>query len=654
MASHKSDRIKGYVRVAAATPRIRVAACLYNAAQILELMEKAAKEEVRLLCLPELCLTGYTCGDLFLQDTLIQGAMEALGFLVEKSASLPLLVVAGTPFAYGGKLFNTAAVFGGGRLLGLVPKTHLPNYNEFYELRHFTPAPQETAVVRFNGEVPLGTRLLFRCESGPSGGSQSGGFQMAVEICEDLWVPVPPSSLHAIAGASIIVNPSASDEVVGKASYRRALVASQSARLVCGYVYVDAGQGESSTDMVFSGHNFICENGEVLAESPPFGNAWTVTDIDLHALEYDRRRINTFGSPFSVDLAPYTVVPFSLDAGLSSLSRPVAPHPFVPKDIREKSVRCETILNMQAAGLEKRLQHTGAQSAILGISGGLDSCLALLVTVRAVKKLNRPLSDVIAVTMPCFGTTPRTKSNARRLCEALGVECREIDVTELVRVHLRDIGHSEAIQNVVYENAQARVRMLTLMNLANQAGGIVVGTGDLSELALGWATYNGDHMSMYGVNAGVPKTLVRHIVKYVADTTPLLAEVLEDILATPVSPELLPPSGDHIRQQTEDLVGPYELHDFFLYHVVRWGRSPKKVYGLSRVAFENVYDPDVILKWLKIFYRRFFAQQFKRSCIPDSPKIGSVSLSPRSDWRMPSDAACEAWLKELEETDEST
>ncbi|MDR2175845.1 MAG: NAD(+) synthase [Synergistaceae bacterium] len=659
--------LSGYVRVAAATPCIRVADCAYNAGRILALMEKAVREEVRLLCLPELCLTGYTCGDLFLQDTLLRGAEEALAFLVEKSADFPLLVVAGTPFVHGGKLFNTAAVFGGGELLGLVPKTHLPNYNEFYELRHFSPAPadfpllKETCTVRFAGrDVPLGTRLLFRYDPGSGSGPRSGsgsagsGFCVAVEICEDLWIPVPPSSFHAMAGASIIVNPSASDEVVGKPAYRRALVAAQSARLVCGYVYADAGRGESSTDMVFAGHNFICENGEVLAESPPFGDGWAATEIDLYALEYDRRRLNTFECAPAL-ASTYTVVPFSLGRGVETpwvetLTRPIEPHPFVPKDAREKRARCEAILDMQSAGLEKRLEHARARTAVLGISGGLDSCLALLVTVRAMKRLGRPLSDICAATMPCFGTTARTKTNARRLSEALGVDCREIDITESVRAHLRDIGHSEDVQDVVYENAQARVRTLTLMDLANRTGGIVVGTGDLSELALGWATYNGDHMSMYGVNAGVPKTLVRHIVQHAAETAaenPFLREVLEDILATPVSPELLPSSGDDIRQQTEDLVGPYELHDFFLYHAVRWGRSPAKIHALSLAAFAGTYGPETVLKWLEVFYRRFFAQQFKRSCLPDGPKIGSVSLSPRSDWRMPSDASCEAWLKEL-------
>ncbi|MDR1875463.1 MAG: NAD(+) synthase [Synergistaceae bacterium] len=639
----------GYVRVAAGTPSIRVADCAYNAERILALMEKAGREEVRVLCLPELCITGYTCGDLFLQETLLRGAEDALAFLVEKSSTIPVLVVAGLPIVEGGKLFNTAAVFCGGKLLGLVPKSNIPNYNEFYELRHFSPAPQEMRTVRFDGrDVPLGVRLLFQCES-------ERALRLAVEICEDLWVPVPPSCFHAMAGATVVANLSASDEVIGKAPYRRSLVAGQSARLVCGYLYADAGHGESSTDMVFAGHNLVCENGEVLSESPPFGSGWAMTEIDLHALEYDRRRMNTFPSnPAPSDPAGYVVVPFSLDTRLSLdpgrffLHRPVAPHPFVPGDEGEKNARCEAILDMQVAGLVRRLEHVRARTAVLGISGGLDSCLALLVTARAFSALDRPASDILAVTMPCFGTTTRTKSNARRLCGALGIDCREIDVTDSVRGHLRDIGASEETRDVVYENAQARVRTLTLMDLANRSGGIVVGTGDLSELALGWATYNGDHMSMYGVNAGVPKTLVRHIVGHVAETTPALMEVLTDILATPVSPELLPPSGDAISQQTENIVGPYELHDFFLYHIVRRGRPPARVAALARVAFGDAYSSGEILKWLRVFYRRFFAQQFKRSCLPDGPKIGSVSLSPRGDWRMPSDAACEAWLRELD------
>ncbi|MDR3230303.1 MAG: NAD(+) synthase [Synergistaceae bacterium] len=639
----------GYVRVAAATPAIRVADCLHNAERILALMERAEREQVRLLCLPELCLTGYTCGDLFLQETLLCEARKALSLLVAESSKFSLLVVAGLPLAHGGKLFNTAAVFDGGELLGFVPKSYIPNYGEFYELRHFSPAPPDTRTVRFDGhDVPLGTRVLFQCEDEPD-------FRLAVEICEDLWIPAPPSSFHAMAGATVVANPSASDEVIGKAAYRRSLVAGQSARLVCAYLYADAGNGESSTDMVFAGHNLICENGGVLSESPPFGDGWAVTEIDLRSLEYDRRRMNTFPS----DASGYAIVPFALDMRLSLdgespsgarvLHRFVDPHPFVPKDVEEKNARCEAILDMQAAGLAQRLEHVRAKTAVIGVSGGLDSCLALLVTARAFVRLDRPMSDIVAVTMPCFGTTARTKSNAWKLCERLGVDCREIDVTDSVRSHLRDIGAPEATRDVVYENAQARVRTLTLMDLANRSGGIVVGTGDLSELALGWATYNGDHMSMYGVNAGVPKTLVRHIVSHVAEITPALTEVLTDILATPVSPELLPPSGDEIGQHTEEIIGPYELHDFFLYHVVRRGQPPAKVFALATIAFGDAYSPDVILKWLKVFYRRFFAQQFKRSCLPDGPKIGSVSLSPRGDWRMPSDAASAAWLRELDD-----
>jgi NAD+ synthase (glutamine-hydrolysing) len=631
--------LDGYVRVAAATPLIRVADCAYNAERILSLMTRAAEDGVKLLCLPELCVTGYTCGDLFLQDTLLEEASDALSYLVEKSSEIPVITVAGAPLSHAGKLFNTAAVFGCGKLLCFVPKTYVPNYGEFYELRHFSPAPAEMTAVRFRGrDVPFGVRSIFRCDDERS-------FKFAVEICEDLWVPSPPSCSHAMAGAAVILNLSASDETIGKAAYRRALAAGQSARLVCGYVYADAGHGESSNDMVFAGHNFICENGEVLSESPPFKDGWAAAEIDLCAIEHDRRRINTWGS----HSGGYAEISFSLDVRTRSLRRRVDPHPFVPGDENEKNLRCEAILDMQAAGVGKRVEHTAAKTAVIGISGGLDSCLALLVTARAFAKLNRPMSDIIAVTMPCFGTTSRTRSNAMRLCEAIGIKCREINITDSVRGHLKDIGASEEVRDVVYENAQARVRTLVLMSLANQSGGIVIGTGDLSELALGWATYNGDHMSMYGVNAGVPKTLVRHIVKYVADETPQLSDVLRDILATPVSPELLPPSGDDISQQTEDIVGPYELHDFFLYHVVRWGRRPARVFAMCELAFAGSYSPDVILKWLRVFYRRFFAQQFKRSCLPDGPKIGSVTLSPRGDWRMPSDADSAAWLKELDE-----
>ncbi|GHV45594.1 NAD(+) synthase [Synergistales bacterium] len=646
----------GYVRVGAATPSIKVADCAYNARAILALMEKAAGEGVHVLCLPELCVTGYTCGDLFLQKKLLEDAKEALSFLVSESRNFPLVAVVGMPLSDGASLYNVASVFASGKLLGFVPKSHIPNYNEFYELRHFTPAHRDTLYiqnpVKTDEAVPFGTRLLF----GPKGEGVPLGLKIAVEICEDLWVPIPPSSSHALAGADVILNLSASNELVGKAQYRKSMAEGQSARLMCAYVYADAGRGESSTDMVFAGHNLICENGVTLAESKPFGaENFVISDVDLDAIESDRRRVNTFSASDAKSPSDYITVSFDLPFGHLSqkLLRFVDPHPFVPSDNSEKSARCEAILDMQAAGLQKRLEHTGG-SAVIGISGGLDSSLALLVTARALLKLSRPLSDLTAVTMPCFGTTSRTKSNAHLLCEALGVKCEEIDISESVRAHLRDIAHSEDDKSVVYENAQARVRTLVLMDIANHLGAIVIGTGDLSELALGWSTYNGDHMSMYAPNAGVPKTLVRHIISHVADASePKLRAVLEDILATPVSPELLPPSGNDILQQTEDIIGPYELHDFFLYHVLRRARAPRAVYALALRAFaeDSAYGPDVILRWLKVFYRRFFAQQFKRSCLPDGPKIGSVSLSPRGDWRMPSDASASAWLDELDTLD---
>jgi NAD+ synthase (glutamine-hydrolysing) len=632
----------GYIRAAAGTPEIRAAHCEYNARRIIELMRRASRENAGLLCLPELCVTGYTCGDLFLQRTLLDEAKEALRLLIQESADCPLVVVAGLPVEHQSKLYNAAAVVCEGKLLGLVPKSFIPNYGEFYELRHFVPAGGELSAFRLDGkEVPFGVKLLFQSARVPE-------FKLGVEICEDLWTPAPPSSFHAMAGATVVANLSASDETVGKAAYRRTLAAGQSARLVCGYVYADSGYGESSSDLIFAGHDLVCENGVVLAESKPFKEGWAVSEMDLRAMLHDRRRLNTFG--YRAD--GYVTVEFGgapVAAGVSALTRRVDPHPFVPGNEGEREARCEDILAMQVSGLAKRLDHTGCKTAAVGISGGLDSCLALLVVARAYARLGKPLEDIWAVTMPCFGTTERTRNNAHRLCRALGVTCREIDITKAVRRHLEDIGHSEEDRDVVYENAQARIRTLVLMDLANQADGIVVGTGDLSELALGWATYNGDHMSMYGVNAGVPKTLVRHIVKYVADTcgAPSLESVLLDILATPVSPELLPPSHGDISQQTERLVGPYELHDFFLYHALRWGRAPSAILELAETAFGGVYERDEILKWLRVFYRRFFAQQFKRNCLPDGPKIGSVSLSPRGDWRMPSDAAVEAWLAEI-------
>ncbi|MDD4850808.1 MAG: NAD(+) synthase [Gemmiger sp.] len=633
----------GFLKVAALSPALRVADCDYNAAQIITGMQAAAQRGVRLLCLPELCLTGYTCSDLFLQETLADGAEAALCRVMEATRGLNMVVVAGLPVPVDGKLYNCAAVICEGALLGLIPKSWLPNYGEFYEKRHFAPG-DATAPVRtlhFAGaEVPFGVSLLFACREMPS-------FVLGVEICEDLWAPLPPSCAHALAGATVVANLSASDETVGKAAYRRELVCNQSARLLCGYLYADAGHGESTTDMTFAGHDLIAENGTLLAEAKPFGSALAETELDVGRMLQERLRNTTF--------APrregYRVVEFSLVPAATVLSRAISPTPFVPGDSAARAERCELILRIQAEGLAKRMEHTHARCGVLGISGGLDSCLALLVAVNACKVLGRPPQDIIALTMPCFGTTARTRSNAEILCQALGVQFAEINITDTVNSHFADIGQDPTNYDVTFENCQARVRTLELMDYAGRHGGFVIGTGDLSELALGWATYNGDHMSMYGVNAGVPKTLVRHIVRYAADTAEdaALRAVLLDILDTPVSPELLPAADDGtIAQQTEQLVGPYELHDFYLYYVLRFGFGPAKIYHLALAAFDGRYTPEMLLYWLRNFYKRFFTQQFKRSCLPDGPKVGSVTLSPRGDWRMPSDACNALWMKELD------
>ncbi len=630
----------GFIKVGAATPAIRVADCDHNAQQIILTMQDAAQKGVRLLVLPELCVTGYTCGDLFLQRTLLNGAVNALESIVKASAGLNLLTIVGAPLEHEGKLFNCAVVIYNGTLLGVVPKTNLPNYSEFYELRHFsTPEAHGDTIFILGQEVPFGGKLLFTC-------SQLPEFCVGVEICEDVWVPAPPSLALALAGATVFANLSASDETIGKDSYRRSLITGQSARLVCGYIYADAGEGESSTDMVFAGHNLIAENGVLLGESRLFQNGLLVSELDVGRLSGDRRRLTSF--PFA-DGGCKRVF-FSMPLEETALTRPVERQPFVPSSAYDRNSRAETILSMQSQGLKTRLAHSKSKTVVLGISGGLDSSLALLVAVRAMDMLGRPHSDVVAVTMPCFGTTRRTRGNAELLCEALGVSFRCVDITASVKQHFADIGHDINNHDVVFENGQARVRTLVLMDLANQTGGIVLGTGDLSELALGWATYNGDHMSMYGVNASVPKTLIRHIVRYAADTAQeeRLKRVLYDILDTPVSPELLPAKDGEIAQKTEQLVGPYELHDFFLYYMVRFGFSPSKIFRLAAYAFNGAYGRETILKWLRVFYQRFFAQQFKRSCLPDGPKIGSVTLSPRSDWRMPSDACAALWLKELD------
>ena len=632
----------GFIKVAAVSPEIRVADCVYNTEQILAAMQEAELAGVKLLVLPELCVTGYTCGDLFLQNTLLAGAKEAVLSLMQASESYNMVVLAGAPLVKDGKLYNCAVVIYHGKLLGVVPKTYLPNYSEFYEQRHFTAAPEENSAITVGWvNCPFGTKLLFSCENMPN-------FTFAAELCEDVWVPNPPSVSHACAGATVIANLSASDEIIAKEDYRRDLVTSQSARLVCGYIYADAGEGESTTDMVFAAHNLIAENGSLLAEKKPFRGGMIVSEIDVDFLAYERRRLTTFHHANKGD---YLIIGFRLEPAHTELSRYYATTPFVPSNEADRAQRCEMILSMQSAGLKKRVKHIGCDSVVVGISGGLDSCLALLVAVRAMDALGRDRKEIIAVTMPCFGTTERTKNNAQKLCEILGVDFRTIDITAAVLKHFEDIGHPKDKHDVTYENAQARERTQVLMDIANQTNGIVIGTGDLSESALGWATYNGDHMSMYGVNASVPKTLVRHIVRYAAEIAESSQEreVLLDILDTPVSPELLPADNGTISQKTEELVGPYELHDFFLYHVVRRAFPPKKVYRLACYAFSEVYDSETILSWLKVFYKRFFAMQFKRSCMPDGPKIGSVTLSPRADWRMPSDASSALWLKDLDE-----
>lgn len=633
---------QGFVKVAAVTPDIRVADPIYNRESVLNQIREAEKEGAVVIVCPELCLTGYTCGDLFWQESLLCGAREALVWLVEQTKELNALIFVGLPFEHLGKLYNVAAAMNRGKLLGLVPKTFLPNYGEFYEKRHFTRGMEQAVPVCLDGQHDtfMGSHMIFECKEYPV-------LRVAAEICEDLWAPAPPSISHALAGANLIVNLSASDETTGKDSYRRDLVRGQSARLLCGYVYCSAGEGESTQDVVFSGHNLIAENGICLAEAARFENEITYAQIDVSRMNAERRRQTTFepGGQMS-----YWYDGFSLDIKETRLTRPVDPTPFVPHDQNDREKRCEEIFAIQSMGLKKRLAHTGCQNAVVGISGGLDSTLALLVTVRAFDALGIPREKISAVTMPGFGTTDRTYENAVAMIRCLGTGFREVSIVPAVNQHFSDIGHDASVHDVTYENCQARERTQILMDIANKSGGMVIGTGDMSELALGWATYNGDHMSMYGVNCSVPKTLVRHLVRYYADTCgdAKLSEVLYDVLDTPVSPELLPPEDGKIAQKTEDLVGPYELHDFYLYQILRYGFSPAKVYRLAKCAFAGSYDDATILKWLRMFYKRFFSQQFKRSCVPDGPKVGTVALSPRGDLRMPSDASVQVWLRELE------
>ena len=629
----------GFIKTAAASFDVTVADCVTNAEKITEIIKNEAKNGVQLLVLPELCITGYTCSDLFLQSELLNGAEEALKNICENTKSADIIAVAGLPISKNSRLYNCAAVLYKGEILGVVPKANIPNYNEFYEKRHFCPAPKNNSTLTlFDKEIPFGTNLIFAC-------ADMKNFTFAVEICEDLWVAAPPSVNHAKNGANIIVNLSASNEVIGKCEYRRSLVSGQSARLVCGYVYCSAGDGESTTDTVFASHHIIAENGVVLKENTLFENGLIQTEIDVDRIDGERRKIGSYQTEVSPD---YKTISFDMQKTVTELTREIPQTPFVPGDALKIDERCSLILTMQAMGLKKRIVHTHAKGVVIGISGGLDSTLALLVAVRAFDILKRSRTEITAISMPCFGTTSRTKSNAEKLCTAMGVTFKTVDIKKAVNQHFEDIGHDPNNFDVVYENSQAREREQVLMDYANKTGALVVGTGDLSELALGWATYNGDHMSMYGVNAGVPKTLVRYLVRHAKKLFDgeNIGEILDDILATPVSPELLPPKEGEIAQKTEELVGPYELHDFYLYYAVRFAFPPKKVLRLAKYAFS--YDDEILVHWLKTFYRRFFAQQFKRSCLPDGPKIGSVSLSPRGDWRMPSDAAAKLWLDELE------
>ncbi len=632
-----------FIKVAAVTPDIRVGDTEFNTQSIICNIKEAAKKGVKLAVFPELCITGYTCGDLFLQDTLLKGALDGLEEICKVSKDFDMVVIVGIPFMYKCRLYNTAAVMHKGRLLGIVPKQNIPNYSEFYEARHFSPAPSESEFLDiFGTSVTFGAKVLFEALNLP-------GFVLGIDICEDLWMPVPPSCCHAMASATVIANLSASDETTGKDIYRRELVKNQSARLVCGYIYADAGEGESSTDLVFSGHNIIAENGNILVESERFSNQMVVSEIDLGRIASERKRMTTFNIT-SPSEAGYETSYFEFtDMDETVLTRKYPRTPFVPGNKSDMEQRCSEILNIQAMGLKKRLAHTNCSSAVVGISGGLDSTLALIVTVKAFDLLKLPRKGIQAVTMPCFGTTGRTYNNSCSLAKKLGVTLKEVPIHEAVNLHFKDIGHDLDVHDVTYENAQARQRTFILMDIANQSGGMVIGTGDMSELALGWATYNGDHMSMYGVNASVPKTLVRYLVLYYAKTCndKELESILMDVLDTPVSPELLPPENGEISQKTEDLVGPYELHDFFLYYMMRFGYTPSKIYRLAKYTFDGVYSGDTIYKWLDTFYHRFFSQQFKRSCLPDGPKVGSVALSPRGDWRMPSDASVKMWIKDL-------
>lgn len=630
----------GFVRVGCASFDMKLGNVKANADQIIKYAHKASEEHIKILLFPELCLTGYTIEDLFYQKRVLNEVTQQLEHILDATYELDLFMVIGAPFIHMNKLYNCAIALCGGEILGVIPKTYIPTYHEFYEGRHFASAPQECTEIMINGDyISFGTDIIFES-------FHHEHLKIAVEICEDLWAPLPPSTKHCLNGATLILNPSASNDLTSKSDYRRLLVSSHSARLICGYAYCNAGLGESTTDVVFSNHHIIAENGTLLEESVQYETGLIYSDIDLDKLVSERIEMSTYETRND----HYHFIPFEIDTEGLELERYYNPYPFVPSDTEQRAMRCKEVFDIQMHGLIQRLKAAHIQKVVIGISGGLDSTLALLVASMAYKKLGYPSQDIIAVTMPCFGTTSRTKNNALKMMEELKVTSLTVDITAAVKQHFKDIHHDENVHDVTYENSQARERTQVLMDIANQEGGIVIGTGDLSEVALGWSTYNGDHMSMYAVNVSVPKTLVRYLVDYVSTLYKgqPLESVLQDILDTPVSPELLPAKDNEIVQKTEDIVGPYELHDFFLYHHVRFHYEPRKLYRIACLAYQEKYDQETIKKWLTLFYRRFFTQQFKRSCIPDGPKVGSVALSPRGDLRMPSDVNVNAWLEECE------
>lgn len=631
----------GFIRVGCANFEIKLGQVEANAKQIIVQVQEAVKQHIKVLVFPELCLTGYTIEDLFYQKRILNETQKQIDVILQQTQDTDLFFVIGCPLVHQNKLYNCALAIQHGEILGVVAKTYIPTYHEFYEGRHFAKAPDTLQDIMINQQLyPFGNKILFECVNIPA-------LKIGIEICEDLWAPLPPSTHHCLNGATLIVNPSASNDLTSKSDYRRLLVSSHSARLICGYVYCNAGLGESSTDVVFSNHHIIAENGTLLHEATPYSSGIITVDMDLEKLVSERVEMSTYENHQD----DYLYIPFTLKEETLDLIRSYDPHPFVPQDKEQRALRCQEVFDIQIHGLIQRLQAAHIQKVVIGISGGLDSTLALLVASMAYQKLGYPSQNIIAVTMPCFGTTSRTKNNALQMMKELHVTSLSVNIQQAVKQHFQDIQHDENIHDVTYENAQARERTQVLMDIANQEGGIVIGTGDLSEVALGWSTYNGDHMSMYAVNVSVPKTLVRYLVDYVSSLyigTPL-HDTLQDILKTPVSPELLPAKDNEIVQKTEDIVGPYELHDFFLYHHVRFHYEPRKLYRIALHAYQQSYDAATIKKWLTLFYRRFFTQQFKRSCIPDGPKVGSVALSPRGDFRMPSDANVELWLQECEQ-----